>query len=63
MIKMKVKWKHKQNVGRILRLSQEIIRMLKMGATFELTPSYTVYYKNGKEKKIKLNYVSLRLQK
>ena len=59
---MKVKWRHKQNVGKIVNLSKEIIRMLKMGATFELTPSYTIYYKNGKERKIKLNHVSLRLK-
>ena len=34
-----------------------------MGATFDFTPSYTVYYKNGKEVKRKLKHVSLRLQK
>jgi len=60
---LKVKWRHKENVGRITRLSKEIIRMLKMGATFDFTPSYTVYYKNGKEVKRKLKHVSLRLQK
>ena len=36
--------------------------MLKIGAEFELTPSYTVYYKNDKEIKTKLNHVSLRLK-
>ena len=60
---MKIKWKHKRTVGRIKGLDKEIIRMLKIGAKFILTPVYTVYYKNDKETKTKLNYVSLRLQK
>ena len=60
---MKLKWKHKQDIGKIKINSDEVIRMLKIGATFELTPAYTVYYKNGKETKTKLNHVSLRLKK
>jgi len=60
---MKVKWKHKQNIGKIKITDKEVIRMLKIGATFELTPSYTVYYRHDKEIKTKLNYVSLRLKK
>ncbi len=60
---MKVKWKHRQTVGKIKIKDKEVIRMLLMGAEFELTPSYTVYYKNGKEIKTKLNHVSLRLKK
>jgi len=60
---MKIRWKHGRVVGRIKGLDKEIIRMLKIGAKFELTPAYTVYYKNGKEKKTKLKHVSLRLQK
>ncbi|KKM96543.1 hypothetical protein LCGC14_1177080 [marine sediment metagenome] len=59
---MKIKWKHKQNVGRIIGLSKEIKRMLKMGATFDLNPSYTIYYKNGKEIKREFKHVSLSLQ-
>jgi len=60
---MKIKWKHNQTVGKIKFKSDEIIRMLKIGATFELTPCYTVYLKKGKEVKRVLNYVSLRLKK
>ena len=60
---MKLKWKHKQTIGKIKIIDEEVIRMLKLGATFELTPAYTVYYKNGKEKKIKLNHLSIRLKK
>jgi len=60
---MKLKWKHDKDIGKIKIKSKEVIRMLKLGATFELTPAYTVYYKNGKEKKIVLNHVSLRLKK
>ncbi len=60
---MKLKWKHKRNIGKIKIIDKEVIRMLKIGATFELTPSYTVYCKDGKEIKTKLNHVSLRLKK
>ncbi len=61
---MKIKWKHRQTVGRIKGLDKEIIRMLKMGATFDFTPAYTIYYdKDGNETKTKLKHVSLRLQK
>jgi len=60
---MKIKWKHKRTVGRIKIKDKEIIRMLKIGAKFILTPAYTVYYKNDKETKTKLKHVSLRLQK
>lgn len=60
---MKIRWKHGRKVGRIKRLDKEIIRMLKIGAKFTLTPAYRVYYKNGKQTKTKLKHVSLRLQK
>ena len=60
---MKIKWKHKQTVGKIKIKDKDIIRMLKIGAKFIITPAYTVYYKNGKERKTKLNYLSLKLHK
>lgn len=60
---MKLKWKHDKDIGKIKIKSEEVIRMLKLGATFELTPAYTVYYKMGKEIKTKLNHLSLRLKK
>ena len=60
---MKIKWKHKQNIGRVFRLSKDIVRMLKLGATFDLTPAYRIYYKNDKEIKRELLHISLRLHK
>ena len=61
---MRIKWKHNKNKGKVKFQSEEIIRMLKLGAKFVLTPSYTQYLdKNGMTKKVVLNHVSLRLLK
>lgn len=62
VVLLKLKWRHKENVGKVKFKSEEIIRMLKLGARFELTPSYTEYLdKDGKTKKVVLNHMSLRL--
>jgi len=61
---MKIKWRHNKNIGKVKFKSKEIIRMLKLGARFELTPAYTHYLdKDGKTKKVVLNHISLRLMK
>ena len=60
---MKLKWRHNRNIGKIKIKDEDVIRMLKMGATFELTPSYTVYYKKGIEVKTVINHLSIRLKK
>ncbi len=59
---MKLKWKHKQTIGKVKLIDKEVIRMLKIGAEFILTPSYTVYYKKGKEFKIEFKHLSIRLK-
>ncbi|KKM79604.1 hypothetical protein LCGC14_1348230 [marine sediment metagenome] len=59
---MKVKWRHRQTVGKIKIKNKDIIRMLKLGAIFELSPAYRTYYKGGIEYKKKLLHVSLRLK-
>ena len=59
---MKLKWKHKQNIGRIKIKNKDIIRMLKLGAVFELSPAYRTRYRKDIRSKTKLLYVSLRLK-
>lgn len=59
---MKIKWKHRQTVGKIKIKNKDIIRMLKLGAIFELSPAYRIYHKDGIEYKKKVLYVSLRLK-
>ncbi len=61
---MKLKHRHKETIGKIKIKNKEIIRMLKVGATFELTPAYTIYHNaDGTEIKTILNHLSLRLKK
>ena len=60
--KVKVKWKHDYKIGSMKVYYKDLIRMLKIGARFELTPSYTQFLdKEGNVKKVRLNHVSLRL--
>jgi len=59
---MKIKWRHRQTVGKIKIKNKDIIRMLKLGAIFELSPAYRIYYKGGIKYKKKLLHVSLRLK-
>ena len=60
---MKLKWRHNRNIGKVKIKDKEVIRMLKMGASFVLTSTYTVYFRKGKETKTKLNHLSIRLEK
>jgi len=63
MKKLKLKWRHKQIIGKAKIYSKDIIEMLKLGATFELNPAYTIYYKDGGKRKIELLHISLNLKK
>jgi hypothetical protein len=59
---MKVKWHHDYNIGKMTLKSKELIRMLKLGAKFELAPAYRITYdKDGNKKKVELMHVSLSL--
>ena len=61
---MKIKWRHNKNIGKVKFKNPVIIEMLKLGAKFELTPAYRIYYdKDGKEIKREIKHISLRVIK
>jgi len=59
---MKIKWKHGKTVGRIKIKNKDIIRMLKLGAVFELSPARETRHWKDIRSKTKILYVSLRLK-
>jgi len=59
---LKVKWKHDKNVGKIKIKNKDIIRMLKLGAIFELSSARRTRHRKGIQSKTKILYVSLRLK-
>ena len=59
---MKIKWKHGKTVGKIKIKNKDIIRMLKIGAVFELSPARETRYWKDIRSKTKILHVSLKLK-